>query len=177
VRYGSPQSDAQRLAVVVERLDEIDGDDPVRVADGDPSLPRVRRQQIERQAALALVERVDRQPELGELDEQPALHFGRVGELLQRDRVGRVRTLRVSRHDEHRAEPASSATSQLHRQSRFEHGSHVRPSSSTPVGDIATIVRVGGWKPTASPHVAQFSDSRTVTPPHPGQRSIRTAAS
>jgi len=34
-------ADPHRFAMVVERLDHIDRDHPVRVADGDSSLPRV----------------------------------------------------------------------------------------------------------------------------------------
>jgi hypothetical protein len=35
------QPDPQGLAVVVERLDEIDGDDTVRMSDGDSALARI----------------------------------------------------------------------------------------------------------------------------------------
>ena len=48
----------------VEGFDEVDGDDAVRVADRHPLAFAVARQQIERQAAVAAPERLDRQADV-----------------------------------------------------------------------------------------------------------------
>ncbi len=64
VRLAEP--DAQRFAMVVEGLGEVDGDDAVGVADHDR--PRDAREQVEGQPALLLVVGNDGQAEFGESD-------------------------------------------------------------------------------------------------------------
>ncbi len=88
VRLAEPH--AQRLAVGVEGLREVDRDHAVRVAD-DHGLAAAAGQQVEGQAALPLVVRHDGQAEGEQLHQQPAQVDGRVGELLQGDRVVGVR--------------------------------------------------------------------------------------
>ena len=65
VRLAEPHP--QRFAVGVQRLDEVDGDDAVGVADRHLLALAVARQQIERQAAVAAPERVDRQADVAQL--------------------------------------------------------------------------------------------------------------
>jgi hypothetical protein len=62
---------AQRLAVRVVGLVHVERDDPVGVA--RRHLATVAGEQLEGQAALALAPALDRQPQLAELEEQPAL--------------------------------------------------------------------------------------------------------
>lgn len=75
------------LEIVVARFREVDGDHSARVAGRDGAGAGVRRQQVERQPSRSFVVRVDREPELRELDEQTTLRPARVGQLLDRDRV------------------------------------------------------------------------------------------
>ena len=80
------EADPQRLAVEVERLGEVDRDDPVGVPD-DHALAAAAGDEVEPEPALALVVRDDGQAEVQQLDEQPPLGDGRLGELLQGDGV------------------------------------------------------------------------------------------
>ena len=54
----------QRLAVRVERLDEVDGDDSVRVADHHAFALAVAGHQVEGQTAVAAPKRIDGQADL-----------------------------------------------------------------------------------------------------------------
>ena len=70
VRLAEPYP--QRLAVVVKRFDEVDGDDAVGVADDYLLAGAVAGQQVERQSAVAPPERVDRQADVVELVDEAA---------------------------------------------------------------------------------------------------------
>ena len=64
------KSDPQRLAIVVERLDDVDRDDAARVADDHLLAGGAAGQQIEGQPAVDLPERIDGQPDVVELVHQ-----------------------------------------------------------------------------------------------------------
>ena len=81
------EANPQRLAVVVERLDEVDGDHAARVSDGHPVAGGVARQQIEGQPAVAAPERFDGQADVVELVDQPAQRGRRRHQLLAGERV------------------------------------------------------------------------------------------
>ena len=61
----------QGFAVVIERFDEVDGDDTVGVTDDHLFAGGVARQQIECEATVATPEGIDGQPDVGELVDHP----------------------------------------------------------------------------------------------------------
>ena len=85
VRLAEPNP--QRLAVVIERFDEIDGDDASGVADDHLLAVAVARQQIEGQATVATPEGIDGQPDIGELVDHPPQGPRGRHQLLARHRV------------------------------------------------------------------------------------------
>ena len=90
----------QLLAVHVVALGQVQGDDAVVVA-GDHLL-ELAGQQVERQPVLrVLVAADDRQPQLDQLDDQPALGLLGLGERRQRRCRRRSGRVRVSAHDAH----------------------------------------------------------------------------
>ena len=85
VRLAEPHP--QRLAVVVKGFDEVDRDHASCMSDGHLLAGAVAGQQVERQAAVAAPERVDRQPDVVELVDETAQRPRRGHQLLARQRV------------------------------------------------------------------------------------------
>jgi hypothetical protein len=85
IRLAEP--DPHRFPVHVERLDEIDGDDPVGVADYHALALAVTGHQVEGQAAVVKPERINRQTDVEQLVHQPTQGRGRRHQLLECDRV------------------------------------------------------------------------------------------
>ena len=75
---------------------------------------------------------------------------------------------RVSRQLKQRAASDSSATSQLHRQSRLAHARQVSPSIARGPPFTSAKVRLGGWKATCRLQVPHCTSSSLTRPSHVG---------
>ncbi len=84
---GLTEVDPQRLTVGVQRLNQIDGDHPVGVPNHHTPAAAVTGQQIECEPSVLTPVRVDRQPDIDELVDQPPQRKRGGRQLFHRDGV------------------------------------------------------------------------------------------